>query len=123
MGHPRLTARARDKRILIEARVAGTDGFGHKTIDAEWRTVAEPWANVAFGSGSEQREAAQLGGSQSASFAVLADSETGAAGVQCRIRYPLSDPDPAKWPAWEISAVAELGFNEGLAFTATRVAA
>ncbi|SEI68331.1 Phage head-tail joining protein [Sphingobium sp. AP50] len=123
MGDPRLTAKARDKRILIETETGGSDGFGHKPINTEWNAVANPWANIAYGSGSEQREAAQIGGSQTASFAVLNSGETKTVSVRDRIRYPLSDPDPAKWPAWEISAVAELGFNEGFAFTATRVAA
>ncbi|MFB0875461.1 MULTISPECIES: head-tail adaptor protein [unclassified Sphingobium] len=123
MAHSRLSATARDKPILIQAIVAATDGFGHPTVEPEPREIARPWANIAFGSGSEQREAAQQGGSQVASFAVLWTPETKSVSVRDRIRYPLSDPDPAKWPVWEINAVAELGFNEGFAFTATRVAA
>lgn len=123
MGHRRLTASARDKRILIEHPQAAIDGRGHPTKNLEWVEAANPWANIEYGSGSEQREAAQNSGSQTASFAVLRSSETRVVGIRYRIRYPLSDPDPAKWPAWEISAIAELGFNEGFAFTATRVAA
>ena len=123
MAHPRLTAHARDKRIAVEKLTAGRDGFGHPTINRSWDELARPWANIAFGSGSEQREAAQMGGAQTASFAVLQDGATLALSVRDRIRYPLSDPDPAKWPVWEIQAKAELGFNEGFALTATRVAA
>lgn len=123
MSDRRLTAKGRDKRILMETRDAAADGYGHPTVAVDWRPFARPWANVAFGSGSEQREAAQQSGSQTATFVVLADSETASASVRDRIRYPLSDRDPSKWPTWEIQAVAELGFNEGLAFTATRVAA
>jgi head-tail adaptor len=122
MGHPRLTAKARDKKILIETVTAGIDGFGQRTIDPQPHEISRPWANVAYGSGSEQREAAQNGGSQTASFAVLKSRESDSVSVRYRIRYPLSDPDPAKWPVWDIQAVAELGFNEGYAFTATRVA-
>lgn len=123
MGDPRLLPRRRNKRILFEERVGGMDGFGHRTVDAEWRETAARSANILFGAGSEQREAAQQGGSQTATFLVLADSDTRAVSVRDRIRYPLSDPDPRKTPAWEISAIEEIGFNEGYAFTATRVAA
>lgn len=123
MGDRRLTTKARDKRIAMETRDATNDGYGHPTVAVDWREVTRPWANVAFTGGSEQREAAQQAGSQTATFAVLADSDTAIVGVRDRIRYPLSDPDPAKWPTWEIQAKAEIGFNEGFAFTATRVAA
>lgn len=122
MPHSRLTVKARDKRILIERFEAGPDGFGQSTINAQPFEIARPWANIAFGSGAEQREAAQHGGAQTASFAVLATSETSAAGVRNRIRFPIADPDPEKWPIWEIQAVARLGYNEGFDFTATRVA-
>lgn len=118
-----LQARKRNKRILIEQLGAGVDGFGHKTVDQDWREVARAWAGIVFGSGGEQREAAQQGGSQTATFYVAANDKTAATSVRDRIRYPVSDRDPRKWPVWEIQAVAELGFNEGFAFTAIRVAA
>lgn len=122
MAHARLSASARDKVILIERVEAAVDGYGHPTQRPRAVEIARPWANIVFGSGQEQREAAQNGGSQSASFAVLASPETAGVSVRDRIRYPLSDPDPANWPVWEIQARAEMGFNEGFDFTATRVA-
>ena len=128
MGDRRLLPARRNKRIRFEVRRGEKDGFGHRTVNAEWREKAHRSANVMYGAGSEQRaaaqprEAAQQVGSQTASFYVLADSDTRAVSISDRIRYPLSDPDPAKWPAWEISAIEEIGFNEGFGFTATRVA-
>lgn len=123
MRHPqRLRANRRNKRILFSKMTAGVDGFGHATVNpriAEWTRA---WAGIQYGAGSEQRDAAQVGGSQTATFDVPANRQTAAVSVRDRICYPISDPDPAKWPVWEIQAVAELGFNEGYAFTATRVA-
>jgi len=118
-----LQARKRNKRISIERLGAGVDGFGHTTLNPDWREESRAWAGIVFGSGGEQREAAQQGGSQTATFYVAANEKHAATSVRDRIRYPLSDRDPGKWPCWEIQAVAELGFNEGFAFTATRVAA
>lgn len=123
MAHARLTLKARDKRIMIEAIDAGADSFGQPTSNPQAREIARPWANIVFGGGAEQREAAQHGGAQTASFAVLANSETSATSVRYRIRFPLSDPDPNKWPVWEIQAIAQLGYNEGIDLVATRVAA
>lgn len=117
-----LQARKRNKRILVEKCAGGIDGFGHKTVGAEWREYCRAWVSITFGSGGEQREAAQNGGNQTATFYALANDMADSISVRDRIRYPLSDPDPKNWPAWEINAVAELGFNEGYAFTATRVA-
>lgn len=118
-----LQSRRRNKRISIEKLHAAMDGFGHKSNNAEWKEECRAWVAITYGNGGEQREAAQLGGSQTATFYAPANEKTRTVSVRDRIRYPLSDPDPAKWPAWEISAVAELGFNEGYAFTAMRVAA
>lgn len=122
MGDPRLTPGRRNKRIVFERTSAGADGFGHATVAPRNDDLARVWANILFGSGSEQREAAQQGGAQTATFLVLADSETVGVSVRDHVLYPLSDPDPDKWPSWEIQAVAEVGLNEGFAFTATRVA-
>lgn len=120
---PVLQARKRNKRISIERLGAGVDGFGHKTVNPDWREKCRAWAGIVFGSGGEQREAAQQGGSQTATFYVAASEKTAMTSVRDRIRYPLSDRDPRKWPTWEIQAVVELGLNEGFALTATRVAA
>lgn len=116
-----LQARKRNLRISIEKKKAGVDGFGQKTVNVDWREETRAWAGIAYGGGGEQREAAQQGGSQTATFYVGANEKTRATSVKDRIRYPLSDPDPRKWPTWEIQAKADLGFNEGFAFTATRV--
>lgn len=121
-----MAAGRRNKRIVIERLDAGLDEFGHLTVDAEWKRRGKFWAGIVYGPGAEQRAAAQQGGSQTATFFVPLSTESRATSVKDRIRYPIYEPDPKDWPAWEIAAVAEVdrnGIVEGLAFTATRVAA
>lgn len=88
-----------------------------------WQIYATEYARIIWGSGREQREAAQESGSQIASFEVLSNSKTRVLSVADRICYPVTDPDPVKWPAWDIQAVADLGFNDGVRVTAQRAAA
>ena len=57
-----LDAGRRDKRIVIERYVE----TGRDALNApirEWASYANPWASVYYGSGSEQREAAQTSAS------------------------------------------------------------
>lgn len=119
-----LAAGRRNKRILIEYLDADRDEFGHPTVDPDWRQRGKLWAGITFGRGSEQREAAQQGGAQTATFYVVISSTARATSVKDRIRYPMSGPHPEEWPAWEISAIAEVEDrgNQGFTFTATRVA-
>ena len=69
-----LAAGRRNKRIRIEARTVAEDDYGGEA--EAWAVYARPWASVYYGSGAEQREAAQQGGSQAASFEVLSNSKT-----------------------------------------------
>lgn len=116
-----LAAGRRNKRIVIEYMDAKQDAYGHLTVDPDWPQRGKIWAGISFGSGSKQREAAQLSGTQVATFFVLMSSTARATSIKDRIRYPLSGPHPERWPAWEIIAIADVE-NEGLAFTAKRVA-
>lgn len=117
----RLRATARHHRISIERLVAGADGFGQPTTDAVWTEIGRAWAAVIFGNGSEQREAAQVGGSQAATFDIRREALE-AGSVRLRVRYPISDAVQAQWPAWDIQAIADIE-PDGLALVATKVAA
>lgn len=116
----RLRATARPYRIAIEQRGTGKDGFGQPSSEI-WSEVGRAWAAVNFGSGSEQREAAQVGGAQTATFDIRREALP-AGSVRFRIRYPLNEADPTKSPIWDIHAIGDIE-PDGLALTATRVAA
>lgn len=108
-----LDAGRRNKRITIEARTVAEDGYGGET--ETWTVFARPWASVYYGSGAEQRDAAQQGGSQAASFEVLSNSKTRAVStVDHRVRLDGG--------IWNITAKQELGANEGVRITAIRAA-
>lgn len=108
-----LAAGRRNKRIRIEARTVAEDDYGGEA--EAWAVYARPWASVYYGSGAEQREAAQQGGSQAASFEVLSNSKTRAISmIDHRIQFDGG--------IWNITAKQELGANEGVRITAIRAA-
>lgn len=108
-----LRAGRRNKRIVIEARTVAHDGYGGAV--ETWTQFAHPWAAVYYGSGSEQRAAAQENGSQAASFEVLRNSKTVALSIaEYRILHDGG--------VWDITALVPIGFNEGVRITATRAA-
>lgn len=109
-----LDAGRRNKRIMIEARTVAEDGYGGEA--ETWTAYARPWVSVYYGSGAEQRDAAQQGGSQAASFEMLSNSKTRAIStVDHRIQFDGG--------IWNITAKQELGANEGVRITAIRAAA
>lgn len=108
------------KIIIQRAGAPGDDGY--TTTPGAFTTYTTQRAAIYYGTGKEQREAAQEVGSQPASFEVPSNSLTRATSVTDRLCYPVSDPDPANWPAWDIQAVSDLGFNVGVRITATRAA-
>ena len=95
---------------------------GYTTIPGAWATWCMEYAAIYYGTGTEQRQAAQEQASQSASFEVLSNAKTRAVSVGDRVCYPVTDPDPAKWPAWDITAHNDLGFHDGVRITAVRAA-
>ena len=98
-------------RIQIEGRSVTDDGLGGD-VEA-WEEIGEEYAAVYYGTGGEQREAAQRGGSQAASFEVLSNSLTRALTVaDHRIIYGGG--------TWDINAVHDLGMNVGVRITAVR---
>lgn len=107
-----LDAGRRDKRILIE-RFSET---GHDALNAPvqaWTEYAKPWAAVYYGSGAEQREAAQTSASLSASFEVLANSKTRALLMTDRIRFDGL--------IWDIRSTIPLDHNAGVRISAVAV--
>jgi head-tail adaptor len=106
--------------VIQRQTVTGQDAFGADIVD--WSTWTTEYSAIFYGSGREQREAAQENASQSASFEVLSHSKTRAISVTDRLCYPVTDPDPTNWPVWDIQAVNDIDFNKGVRVTATRAA-
>lgn len=117
MTTPALRAGRRNKQIIIERRIAKTDGRGQPTKDVAWAEYANPWAAIYYGSGSEQRDAAQQQAQQAATFEILFNSKSRliTPGDDYRIRYGTA--------IWDIRSVAEIGFNEGIRINAVKLAA
>jgi head-tail adaptor len=112
-----LKAGRRDRRIAFVRKQAGVDGRGHATVGEAWVIIGTKlWASAYFGSGEEQRDAAQDGGRQKASFDVLNSATTRSLKVTDRLCYPVSDVEPDNWPAWDIRGIAPMG-SEGFRIT------
>lgn len=100
-----LDAGRRDKRITFERFTEA----GRDTLNApipQWTEYAKAWAAVYYGSGSEQREAAQTSASLGASFEVLANSKTRGLLLTDRIRFDGL--------IWDIRSTIPLGHNAGV---------
>lgn len=111
----------RDRKIVIQRHGPPVDD-GYNTVPGEFEDYCTEYAAIFYGSGREQREAAQETGSQSASFEVLSNSKTRSLSVTDRVCYPVTDPNAANWPAWDIQAIAEIGMNDGIRLTCVRAA-
>ncbi len=100
-------------RIRIEVRSASEDGYGGE--QEEWSLFGMSWAAVYYGTGSEQRAAAQEGAAQAASFEVPANQRTGAiTATDHRIIFAGA--------AWDVTAKIPLG-RDGYRLTAVRASA
>jgi head-tail adaptor len=109
-----MDAGRRDKRIRIEYRTVAADGYGGET--ETWNEIARPWADVIYGAGVEQRQAAQQSASQIASFEFPRDSRT-------RSINPIDHRIVFDGGIWNITAKNDLSGNEGIRVTAVRGAA
>lgn len=97
--------------ITIEERSVVDDGLGGE--EETWSELGQEFAAIFYGTGSEQREAAQRSGSQAASFEVLSNSLTRSLSVvDHRIVYGGG--------IWDISATQDMGLNDGVRITAVR---
>lgn len=113
------SASRRNRKVMFQEPTSVKDGYGGRTTT--WQNYAPARAAIYFGTGRESREAAQETASQAATFEVLANAKTRALTTQHRVCYPITDPSPDKWPAWDIKGISEIG-RKGLAITATRAA-
>lgn len=103
-----LRAGRRDTRILIERFIeTGRDSLNQPVM--AWTEHAKLWANVFFGTGAEQRAAAQTEATQAASFEVLASNMTKAITTADRIAFMNGH--------WDIRAVVPIG-REGIKINA-----
>ena len=101
-----LSARDRNRKIVIERNMlVEDDELGGEVL--RWVTWCREWASISFGTGAERRAAAQEAGSRPATFQVLANRKTNSLSVTDRICYPVTDPDPKKWPRWDITSIVE----------------
>lgn len=106
-----MKGRRRKYRIIIERY----DDVGRDALNTPikaWAPYCQEYAAVYFGSGSEQREAAQIGGAQAATFEVLSNGKTRGIRLTDRIQFDGG--------TWDIRAVAPLGLNEGVKINAVR---
>lgn len=109
-----MKASRRDRLIIIEFRTVSEDGYGGEV--EVWAEYCRAYAAVYYGTGKEQREAAQVRGSQVASFEVLSDSKSRAISlIDHRVSFDGG--------TWNITAKQDLGLNDGVRVTAIREAA
>jgi SPP1 family predicted phage head-tail adaptor len=98
-----------DRLITVQRATVTTDDYGGET--PTWFETQDAWARVRFGLAGEQRNAAQEGGLQAATFEVVPTLALLAVTLKDRIQFDGSD--------WDITEVAPLDRNT-LRFTATR---
>lgn len=100
-----------DRLITVQRATVTTDVYGGET--PTWGDTEKAWAKVRFGLASEQRNAAQEGGLQAATFEVVPTYDLLEVNLKDRILFDGSD--------WDITEVAPLERSR-LRFTATRSA-
>ncbi|UZW54963.1 head-tail adaptor protein [Sphingobium sp. JS3065] len=105
-----MKARNRPHRITVE-RFTTTRNAYNEVIET-WAPYCEAYAAVYYGTGAEQRQAAQEGASLPASFEVLANSKTREISVMDRISFN---------GLWDIRSVAPMG-RDGIKINAVRAA-
>ncbi|AYO80115.1 head-tail adaptor protein [Sphingobium yanoikuyae] len=106
-----MKASRRDRLIIIEFRTVARDGYNAEI--PTWSEYCRAYAAVYYGTGKEQREAAQVRGSQVASFEVLSDSKSRAISlIDHRVSFDGG--------TWNITAKQDLGLNDGVRLTAVR---
>ncbi|WP_084514853.1 head-tail adaptor protein [Sphingobium lactosutens] len=107
-----MKASPRRHLIAIEVRTVVNDGYGGEK--ETWSLFTQEFAAVYFGTGREQRAAAQEGGSQAASFEVLSNRKTRTVSrVDHRIVFDNS--------VWDVTGAHDLD-NGGRRITAIRAA-
>ncbi len=74
-----------DRQIVVERRTVVLDDYGGEV--ETWAEICRPWAQIAYGTGSERRVAAQESAVQSASFRIRANPITAGIGAVDRIAF------------------------------------
>lgn len=85
---------------------------GYTTLPGQFANYAAEFARVIYGSGREQRQAAQESASLPATFEVLHNPKTASLSVTDRIVFNGAD--------WDIISVSPLGLNEGVRIVAVK---
>lgn len=101
----------RTELIVIQRATAIEDEHGGQT--QTWATHATRRARVRFGTAQEKREAAQEGGSQTATFECIRSAALDAVTLKDRIHYLNDD--------WDITETAPLD-RKTIRFTGVRTA-
>lgn len=102
----------RPHRITFQKRTVAQDDYSGHDVET-WRNWFDEYAAIFYGTGTEQRAAAQLQGEQSASFEVLSNTRTRELTIA---DYRIVD----RGVTWNIRALSDLGFNDGVKVTAIR---
>lgn len=109
-----MSSGARKDRITIE-RMGDPIDDGYTTTPGAWAEWCKAYAQVFYGTGTEQRQAAQESASQAASFEVPANSKTRAVSVTDRIIFDNAE--------WDVTGAHEIDRGAGRRITAIRKAA
>ena len=93
-----MTAGKRRDLVTIERGVASQDALGEETLD--WGSLGQEWAEIIYGNGVEQRQAAMEGGSLPATFLVNDNAMTRSVRLKDRIIFDegvwdITDNKPA----------------------------
>lgn len=96
-----MTAGKRDRLITLQSYTATQDDYGGEV--QAWTDLGQEWAQVVYGNGVEQRQAAMEGGELPASFLVPDNAMTRAVQVKDRISFDeglwdISENKPANQP-------------------------
>jgi head-tail adaptor len=108
------SASRRKWKVMFQRLVSEIDDYGTE-VGTNWTDYAPAYADIFYGTGSEQRAAAQESGSQVATFEVPSNARSRALTITDRIAYP-----PGTY--WDITAVHDLGRNKGVHVTALKPA-
>ena len=103
------SATQRTELIVFERATFSTNDNNEQI--PTWETYATRRARVRFGTAQEQRQAAQEGGTQSASFECVRSSSLNSVTLKDRISYLGS--------SWDLTEIAPLDTST-IRFTATR---
>ncbi|KKW93874.1 phage head completion protein [Sphingobium chungbukense] len=106
-----MKASPRNRLITIERDTPTRNDLNEPVPD--WSEYCREYAAVFFGTGTEQRDAAQATGTQAASFEVLSNNKTRAIRLTDRIQFDGG--------AWDIRSIAPIGLNAGVKINAVRI--